>query len=963
MKSLILTLASIALLSVSIYCQNIPQSQNLKQYRLENGLSVFLNEDNSVPDIAGAVVIKTGAKYDPVNATGTAHYLEHMLFKGTDKLGTIDYESEKIYLDSIQVLYDKLAVTESSDDKSAIQIEINRLSQIAGKYAIPNELDKVLDEIGATNVNAFTSDEVVAYFNVFPKNQIEKWLKIYSHRFQNPVFRLFQSELETVFEEKNMYDDNFITALIENFYANLYKNHPYGQQTTLGKTEHIKNPSLSTMQKIYDKYYVANNMALIISGNFNSDEVIPLIEKYFSNLKSGEIEEYMVYPEKPFMGVERISMRLSPVRIGILGFRTVPKNHEDEIAIQLISELLNNNYSTGYLNRLSIENNLLEAMAMNDIRNDHGAMMVIYVPKLIGQSFKKAEKLVLNEILRIVNGDIDPEFFESVKLGMIKDHNQTFENTFERLLLIAEVFYANKEWNDVLSFPLRVEKMSIEHIQKVAAKYFGNNYLSFQSKMGFPKKEKLDKPGFDPIIPENTEQKSEFAKNLASMKDFETEPEFIDFEKNLIIKSVTPDLYPNFYYVQNDVNDIFKVQLKFYGGSYHNPMYDQLAEYLNLIGTKNNSHAEFNKKLQSYACSFYAYAENSFFIIEFSGFNKYLNESSELIAELLNFPLADKSKLKNLRQTATFSRKFESRTPAEISRALYFYGIYGEKSPYLRRMSQKQIKKIKDKDLLDLLAETLKLQYSVHYSGSIGFEKAQNIFANIFNFKMDKEKQYEVPAKIPLNEVEENTILFLDDPKSLQSSIYFFVNGGINNPQERAMGEAFNKYYGSGMSSLVFQEVREFRSMAYAAYGMYRFGTTLKDKGYLQAYVGTQSDKTIDAVELMTGLIIDLPHKKNRLEMIKSSLVQSINSSKPTKRELSTSVESWLLQGYPTDPRKIEYEVFESLEFDDILDFYRKNVAKKPILICITGNKANIDIDKLSEFGKIIYVTKKDIFN
>ncbi len=438
-----------------------------------------------MPNVLGAVIIKTGGKYDPADHTGTSHYLEHMMFKGTDELGTVDYEKEKIILDQIAAKYEELAATTDAEKRKTIQLEINKLSLEAGKFAIPNELDRLLDQMGSSMVNAFTSDEIVAYFNVFPKNQMEKWLFLYSHRFKNPVFRLFQSELETVFEEKNMYMDNFSTTLIETYYKNLYKKHPYGTQTVIGTADHIKNPSLNNMRKMYETYYVANNMALVLTGNFKSEEVIPLIEKFFGEWKKGEVPEYPVYNEEPFNGVERVEERLTPIKIGLLGFRTVPTNHEDEVALDVCSALLSNSSSTGYLDKLTLDGKLMEVMGFNDVRNDHGALMVLFVPKIVGQSLKKAEKIVYAEIAKLQTGEIDKEYFEAVKLNLIKEHQQSLENSTERAFLIGQMFTSGKTWEETLAYPKEIDAVTIEDVKRVSEKYFAANYLSLHSKMGF----------------------------------------------------------------------------------------------------------------------------------------------------------------------------------------------------------------------------------------------------------------------------------------------------------------------------------------------------------------------------------------------------------------------------------------------------------------------------------------------
>ncbi len=948
------------ILSFSAFAQKASQNLEIKSFKLDNGLSVYLNEDHSAPNVLGAVIIKTGGKFDPADHTGTSHYLEHMMFKGTDELGTVDYEKEKVVLDKIADKYEQLAVTTDAEKRKEIQKNINELSQEAGKYAIPNELDRLLDQIGSSGVNAFTSEEIVAYFNVFPKNQMDKWMVLYSHRFKNPVFRLFQSELETVFEEKNMYMDDFGTGLIETFYENLYKNHPYGTQTVIGKADHIKNPSLNNMRKMYETYYVANNMALVITGNFDTKEVIPMIEKYFGEWKNGEVPNYPEYKEVEFNGVEKVEARITPVKVGMLGYRTVKTNDDDEVVLAVCQALLSNSSSTGYLNKLSLDGKLMEVDCFNDIRNDHGALMVFYVPKIVGQSFKKAEKLVTDEILKLQSGEIDKAFFEAVKLNLIKEHQQSLENSTERAFLIAQLFTSNKSWDEIMQYPDEISAVTVEDIQRVSEKYFNDNYLSFQSKMGFPKKDKLEKPGFDPVIPENTEAKSKFAQKFEKMPEQKSEPEFINFDKDLSFIDCGSGI--QLYHVDNSVNEIFNISLKFKTGTINDNRYGQLAEYMQLIGTEKLKLNEFNDKLQQYGCSFSVSAEENYFRVDIDGFDKYFNESVGLVLSLLQNPAADDSKLKNLTQNATFMRKFENSSPDQLSDALLEYGMYGANSSYLRRETSKEVASLKSADLLALLTSTLSENVSIHYSGTIGSKDIANYFKKNF-VRTPKESKTAFPVILPRTEYSENTILILDDPKSLQSRINFYITGETNSPKERAVAAAFNQYFGTGMSGLVFQEIREFRSMAYTAYAVYRNGAVMGEKGYLQAFIGTQSDKTIDAISVMDSLINQMPRKENRMPDIKSSLIQSVNSTKPEWRELSETVERWKIQEYKEDPRKTQFEVFSNLDFAGIMDFYKSNIADRPMLITIVGNKNSIDMEKLAKFGKIIVVEKKQILN
>lgn len=963
-------------LIVAILCGSVVFSQKNKSlevvnYELPNGLSVYLNEDPNASVVLGAIAIKTGGKYDPADHTGTSHYLEHMMFKGTDEIGTIDYKAEKIYLDSIVMKYDELAATTDDARRKEIQKEINTLSLKAGKYAIPNELDKLLDGMGATMVNAFTSDEVVAYFNAFPVGQMEKWMELYSHRFKHPVFRLFQSELETVFEEKNMYADEFSSNLMESFMSYFYKKHPYGTQTVIGKADHIKNPSLSTMQKMYDTYYVANNMALIMTGNFKVSEVKPLIEKYFGEWRKGEVPQYPKYEEKPFNGVESVEVALTPVRMGVLGYRTVTMNDKDKYALSICQTLLNNSSSTGYLDKLMNDRKLLAAMAIDYEHLDHGGMMILYVPKILGQKFEDAEALVVKEINRLRTEEADKEWLESIKLEMIKDFESEMEDPEMRAYKMGECFLSGKKWDEVLEYPKIIGSITPADIKKIAEKYLNENYLSYHSKMGFPKKDKLDKPGFDPVVPENAEVSSKYAKKFEEMPVKSMSPKFVkegtDYEYRTISKGV------DLYYSKFGQNDIFNLEIKFKTGLKNNPKYEQLASYLQYIGTSKYTNDELNKELQKYAASYSVSANDNYFTVYVDGFNKYFKESVGLVLSLLNDAKADDSKLERIVEEDAMDRKMERESTDDIASALLQYGILGENSKYLRRASAKEVSKMTSDDMMNALKQVKSYPFTVHYSGRLGIDEISSFVKNMTGGSVAKKNvtpkiiptklDEEFPKILPTKEYAENTILFLNDSKALQSKIYFYIQGDVLDEKQMANQDAFNQYFGTGMSSIVFQEIREFRSMAYTAYAVSRTGLTKKEKSKFLAFVGTQSDKTIDAISVMAGLINDMPIKEQRMRGVKDYLMQSLLTSSPSKREITETVERWKLFGYSEDPRIMQYDIYNSLDFAQIVDFYKQNIHGRPMLITIVGNKKKINMKELAKYGKIVEVKQKTIMN
>ncbi|MDR2835981.1 MAG: insulinase family protein, partial [Bacteroidales bacterium] len=613
---------------------------------------------------------------------------------------------------------------------------------------------------------------------------------------------------------------------------------------------------------------------------------------------------------------------------------------------------------TGLFDKLNLDGKIMGIYGMNDIRNDHGAFVIIYVPKILGQSHKTVKKLINAELEKLRSGNIDKEFFEAIKLNLIKEHEQELENFQSRAFIIGQMFVQNKDWRDIISYSKKVQSINIEDIQKIAGKYFNKNYLSFESKMGFPKKEKLEKPGFDPIIPKNTEAKSEYMAKFEQMPNTQIKPEIINFEKD----ALTFDINKNskLYYVKQDINDIFKLNIKFHSGLFTNNKYSQLSEYLKLIGTKNTDLENFNKNLQKLGSTFSVTATNNDFIISIDGFNKNLRETMLLINDLITNPQSDEKKLKNLIQNKKFEDKFEKTDADNLSDMLLKFVMYEEKSEYLNRLSASEIKKIKSDDLLNLLTLTITKPCSIHYSGNLDEKELFSILQKELPLKENSENT-NYPIIRDKKTYNENTIFFLDEPKAVQSKINFYISGNKNSLEERSFGNAFNQYFGAGMSSLIFQEIREFRSLAYSAFGNYYFGENLEKPGYFRAFIGTQSDKTIEAISIMDSLITQMPKKENRIKQIQSTLIQSINSNIPNKRQLSSTIEQYILSGYKEDPKILDLKIYENLNFDEIIKFYNKNIENRPIVITIVGNKKNINMENLAKFGKIIEVNIKQI--
>ena len=930
----------------------------VKEYRLENGLTVWLNEDHSQPKVFGAVVVKAGAKDCP--DTGIAHYFEHMMFKGTDRIGTLDYESEKVLLDSIAMKYDELAMTEDTAARARLQKEINELSIRSSEYVIPNEFNRLINRFGGSGLNAATSYDATIYFNTFSPQYMVQWAEINSERLINPVFRLFQSELETVYEEKNMYGDFIGGQVMDTLMARYFGPHPYAYPI-IGSTKNLKNPRLTEMHKFFEDYYVASNMALILSGDFDAQQVMPILEKAFSRIRSGNAPKQEKVMLPPFNGRETMKVKF-PIPFIKVGFRGVSANHEDQVALNIAVNLLNNANGTGYLDKLMVEHKLMGALAINESMNEAGILAVAIMPKLLIQSYSSAEKMVWDEINRVKNGDFSDEMFNSLKLEQKRQYASSLENIDSRATIMMNLFSQGKSWNDYLNEVARIESITKEDVVRVAQKYFSNNYLCVTKSTGKYPKDNLPKPAFSPVVPRNADASSSYAKQLEKIPEQQVAPRIIDFEKDVKTSKLTPLV--TLYTTPNPLNDIFTLNISYGIGALEQPELMQLTNYLQLLGTESLSFEQFRSRLQSIGSTLAFDVTSDAFVMKVTGFDNHIDETMELVGDFIRHAKADDKKLRQIVDDAKVSEKAFFKSGDNVASALLEQVKYGDQSRYLRKLSLSQIKKLKGKDMLAIYDKVRSVQCDLHYCGTLPVEKVIGTIRQHLPLERTTIASNS-PYYRELKQYDRPTVFFIDMPDMAQSIVYGYVKGDpVDDKASRHASRLFSVYFGGDMSSLMFQEIREFRSFAYRTSGRYQLpnhahkGTA----GSFTAMLSTQSDKTLDALGVLDSLIREMPLKPERVEAVKQTLVNRINNDYPPFRNLSEKVASARMEGFDRDPAEEFLRDIATMDMQDISRFYREQISGRPVVYVIAGNRKHIDMKKLAEYGTIIKVKKKDIY-
>jgi zinc protease len=930
----------------------------VQQLTLANGLTVLLSESHARPEVFGAVVVRTGAKNDPADNTGMAHYLEHMLFKGTQTLGTSNWAAEAPLQAQLVDLYEQHKRASTDAERARLQAEIAAVVEQTYAYAIPNELDRMLEELGGAGINAFTSEDETVYYNSFPASQLEPWLQIYAHRFIDPVFRLFPTELEAVYEEKNISLDRFEVMLYERFIARAFPGHPYGTQPVLGEIEHLKAPSLVAMREYFDEYYVPNNMALVLVGDFDSEAIVPLIIEHFGAWERGPEPARRDGSVEPFVGRELLELRLTPVRVGAYGFRTPTARHPDFAALQVVRELLSNEQGSGYIDTLVSDGKLLIALPFPLSFADHGLDIVFFAPRILGQTFKNAEQRVLEQYQRIARGDFDERRMLAIRDGLRRAADREWEHNENRALAIADSFIRHDGWQGYLEYRERLANVSREDVMRVAATYFGDDHLAMRSRVGFPKKPRLSKPSYPTVTPQPG-ARSQFYDEVMARPSTAPKLRLVDFAADVTTTPIADGVVLRSN--SNPINDTYTLSLVFGVGFEQIRELLVAAEYVERIGTRAHSPTALREQLSLLGTTMTIAAAEERTYVSLAGPEQHLTAALELVDELLQEPVADRQRWKALRRERSAGERVTRHDPEYLADALLEYALYGEASEYLRDYGRSGVLGLDTDELLAAWQQAQGYALEIRYTG----QQQPEVIAAIIGQSLTlagprtpavehRVRERRLPAR--------DTVFFLPQRKQIQTQLLFIVDGDPVRAEQRAAADAFNEYIGGGMAGLIFQEIREFRALAYSASGAFLRDDEPAQDGYLIGGVGCQVDKTHEAIEVMLGLIRELPAKPERMDPLRAALLRGLEIRSPDFRRLQWTIDVWQQRGYVEDPRKALLGEYAQLEFADIEAFHAAHVAGRPVITLVVGDPRRIDVGELERYGEVIEVSEREIF-
>ena len=928
-------------------------------YTLDNGLKVYLSVNKEKPRLQANIAVKTGSRNDPAETTGLAHYLEHLMFKGTRQFGVTDPDAEAPYLDDIEARYEVYRTLTDPAARRQAYHEIDSVSQLAAKYFIPNEYDKLMSSIGSEGTNAYTSNDVTCYVENIPSNEIEKWARVQADRFQNMVIRGFHTELEAVYEEKNIGMARDQRKIWEALYAKMFPTHPYGTQTTIGTQEHLKNPSITNIKNYFRRYYVPNNVAICMAGDFDPDEVIAIIDKYFGTWRRSD---NLVIPQ--FAPLAPITTPQDTTVVGqeaeylMMGWRFGRANSGQIDTLNIISSVLANGKCGLFEIDLEQKMKLMGAGAFADEMSDYSPFVLYGYPK-DNQTLEEVRSLLLEEMGKLKRGEFDDKLIPAVVNNAKLNFYRSLQSNENRASLMVDAFINEQEWSDVAHYIERISKITKTDVVDFANRYFGDNYVCVYKRTGTDSTQvKIEKPEITPI-PTNRDLSSQFLNDIKNTSVKPIQPRFLDFKKDLTVGKTKRGL--PLLYKYNDEDGLFTLSFRYDLGNENDKDLDYGPSYLEYIGTDKKSVSEVKQAFYELACDYSVNVGSHTTTISLTGLSEKMPEALALLENLLQNAKADKESWSQYVSLLAKSREDSKKNQSSNFSALRNYVAFGPYNPQLNMRSIKELNAAEPQHFLDLISNLKNVEHTVMYYGPMSLEALDKTVSKLH--KTPKKLTPVTPGKEYTEQLTPTNEVYIAPYEA--KNIYMVQYHNEGKPfslEETPVKMMFNEYFGGGMNTIVFQELRESRGLAYSAMAQYTSLPRPKHSENYITYIVSQNDKMMDCINVFNSILDTIPQSQSAFDIAKQSAMKSLQTARTTKFSVLNAYYNAKKHGFDFDLSERIYKALPSVTLQDIVDFEQKNMVRKPYKYIILGDPKELDMESLKKIGPVHLLTTEEIF-
>jgi len=925
-------------------------------YTLNNGLKVYLSVNKDEPRIQTVIGVRAGSNNDPEKTTGLAHYFEHLMFKGTSDYGTTNWEKEKPLLDSISNLFEKYKDETNEKIRKDIYAQIDKFSIEAAKYAIPNEYDKMLAEIGAKGTNAFTSNEEIAYINDIPSNELNRWLALEKNRFGNVVLRLFHTELETVYEEFNMYQDRDQMRAYTEFSKELFPKNPLGRDV-IGYPEHLKNPSQVNILNYKNTWYVPNNMVICLCGDIDMEKTIKMVDETFGTIPSKPIPEVPFIKEEPITAPVEMEISGPDAEFMLMGYRCDGESNPNKKYLYLLSKILYNGQAGLFDLDLVQGQKILDAYAYTSFNSQYGNITISVTPRE-KQTLEETKDLVLQEIEKLKKGDYPDWMIEAIANKYRLSNLRQFQTKYKAYSFL-DAFVLNKKWADVLSFGDVLEKVTKKELTDFANEFFKTNYVVLYKKKGEAKGlVKVQKPPLT-AVKINRNDESKFFTEWKKMPTETMTPLFVDFNSAITKKQLQEGVELNT--IQTEDNDLFSSYFIVDIGKDNNLKFPLAVNLLPYLGTTKHTAAEMKQELFRYGLYTSVFSSDNRSYVYVSGLNKNYEKGIQILEEIVNSSVPDTSAYKKYAE-----RTIKERDDIKLNQdnilytGLMNYAQYGEKSSANDVLTNDEIRKENPEDLVNLVKSMLTYPHKIFYCGPSSISEVESVIKK--NHSSPKSLET-IPPKTNYPELNNDKNLVLVANYDMSQVNFMMISKGPKySPELKIQSSLFNQYYGGSMASVVFQEVRESQGMAYSAYAGFQTPSRPEDSFYLFGFVGTQADKLKLATSTMNRILNEFIQSDHYLDVSKKAILNRIAATRLYRENLFFTYLSNQDMNIDHDIRKDIYDYVEKANMDDLKNFFNSYIKEKKFTYCMVGNLKDLDMNTLKSLGEVKEIPLNELF-
>ena len=451
--------------------------QRITEFRLDNGIKFIVLKRDKAPVVSFVTYADVGGADEPNGKTGVAHFLEHLAFKGTTRIGTKDYKAEKPLLDKLDQLSEQIQAAKKAGKETEVaklQADFTQVEAQAASLVKQNELGQIVEQSGGVGLNAATSADATVYFYSFPANKIELWMSLESDRFLDPVFREFYKEKDVILEERRLRTDNSpIGKMIEVFLDTAFKEHPY-RRPVIGYNEDIRNLTREDVQQFFETHYAPSKLTIAVVGDVDPTNVKELAQAYFGRYKARPVAPGTTTVEPPQKQTREVNLQLPSQPWYLEGYHRPAVTHPDDVVYGIIGRLLSDGRTSRLYKSLVEQKQVaLSAQGSSGFPGDkHANLMLFYALTAPGHTVDDVATALRSEIERLKTEPVSAQELDRVKTQSRADLLRSLDSNMGMARSLVEYEVKTGDWRNLFKELEQIAAITPADIQRVAKATF-----------------------------------------------------------------------------------------------------------------------------------------------------------------------------------------------------------------------------------------------------------------------------------------------------------------------------------------------------------------------------------------------------------------------------------------------------------------------------------------------------------